>query len=296
LAPIALTGVPELRTSGEAVSLHMRRLAPVAAFGLHLAVFLWLVDPWRNAREHPPLAAMPVTLVFEPPAKPPPPPAPPPKPQPKPQPQQAAPPEIAYRESGPDTETRMVPPPPDDGKSADESVPPPAPAPQVAMVAPPPPPPAPAPAPGNIPDVAPPKPETPRPEARPKEDKPPTPPRPAAAPRPAPHPPASMRRALPGERETKGDPYLNAVSVEFEKHRFYPDLGRPLGLRGTAHLGVVVDRAGNIQKVSLEASSGADLLDRAAVKMVRDTRFPPPPADIPGDYILIFMDIPMAPP
>ncbi len=86
----------------------LRRYAIAAAAALHLAVFLWLIDPWRDAHEPQPEVALPVTLVFEAPPKPTPQPA-------APRPQPPKPPEEPplYRESGPDTKTTAPPQPPE---------------------------------------------------------------------------------------------------------------------------------------------------------------------------------------
>jgi periplasmic protein TonB len=262
----------------------VRRVALVAAAALHLAVFLWLFHPWLAEQERMPPAALPVTLVFEPPPKPPAP-AKPTQPQPRPQPQPGA--DPVYRQSGPDARTTA---PPVEAEPADEAKPSATTAtPEPAAVPPPPPVPSlPVPA-----APAPPKPEPPHPAARPKEEKPPRPP--AVSPSEQ-RTPARMKNAAPGEHQTTGDPYFNAALIELEKHRFYPPLARPLGLAGVARYGVKIDRTGKIIDLRLEKSSGAELLDRAAEKMIRDTeRFPPPPADIPGDPVIFWVEIPMAP-
>ena len=73
------------------------RPAVLAAASLHLAVFLWLFHPWRSAPEHLPPADLPVTLIFEPPARPAPP-----------EPQKA--PQVGGdRSSGPDEQTTAPP-------------------------------------------------------------------------------------------------------------------------------------------------------------------------------------------
>ena len=252
----------------------LRRLAVLAAAILHLAVFLWLLHPWRSALEQVPPPAVPVTLVFEPPPKPTPRPAAKAPPQPQAQPQPA--PEPVYRQSGPDAKTTAPPPPsePDEPKDAAR---PPDPPPMPALPVP----------------AAPPKPEPPHPAAKPKEEKPPRPP---VVSRTEQRAPARMKNAAPGERRTTGDPYFNAALAELEKHRFYPALARPLGLAGTAAFSLLVDRSGKILDLRLDASSGSDLLDRAAEKMIRDTeRFPPLPADIPGSPVTFWVEIPMAP-
>src|SRR5205085_9069411 len=99
-----------------------------------------------------------------------------------------------------------------------------------------------------------------------------------------------------GERRTTGDPYLNAITRELDKHRTYPDLARPLGLSGFTHFVVLIDRTGNLLAMRLVQSSGSELLDRAAAKVIRDTLpFPPAPPDYPGDPITITMAIYVGP-
>jgi protein TonB len=105
-----------------------------------------------------------------------------------------------------------------------------------------------------------------------------------------------MKNAAPGDQVASGDPYFNALRAEIEKHRFYPELARPLGLVGIARFDMKIDRTGKIVALQLQESSGTELIDRAAEKMIRDTaRLPPPPSDIPGDFILIWIELPIHP-
>jgi periplasmic protein TonB len=264
LSTVALSEVRELAGSPATMSRGLRVGAVLAAALLHLSVLFWLLNPWHDTAEPMSSDILPVTMVFEPPTArtPTAPPQPPAKSEP------------VARQSGPDAHTTApaTPPPPDDAKKAD------APAEAVAP---------------EPPSEATPKPQPSRPAARPREEKPPNP---QATARPAPHSPARVKNAAPGERQASGDPYFNAAVVELEKHRFYPALARPLGLVGVAVFDIRVDRTGRIIGLRLEVSSGAELLDRAAEKMIRDTdRFPPPPADIPGDPITFWVEISMAP-
>jgi periplasmic protein TonB len=285
---MALSAVPELQGGPSTTSPGLRRLAVLAAALLHLAVFLWLFHPWLSASEQLPPADIPITLVFEPPAEPKAPPAPAQQPAP------SAPQGGWDRSSGPDAKTTA---PPtvetDEAKNEDApGEPPSAPAPPDEVPAPPPPP-----APAIIaepPIPVKPRTEPPRPAARPRDEKPV--PRPQTNTAMAMHPRPPPRHAEPGERRTTGDPYLNAVLAEFEKHRFYPPLGRPLGLTGVAAFGMRIDRTGRILTLWLEKTSGAEILDRAAEKMIRDTeRIPPPPPEFPGSTISLWIEIPMAP-
>lgn len=114
-------------------------------------------------------------------------------------------------------------------------------------------------------------------------------------------PPARKRaekatRAAPGERVTNGDPYFNALAAKMQRHYFYPDIARPLGLKGLAVYVVRIDRSGRLLSLDILRSAGAQMLDEAGAKIIRDTApFPPPPADIPGEIITIFIDLPLTP-
>lgn len=292
MSTIALSAVPELYGTPPTVTSGLRRFAVVAAAALHLAVFLWLFHPWRSDSEKTPPTAMPVTLVFEPPPQPKPEPKPQPVPQPKPAPPAPPPQNTFDRSSGPDAETSAPPSEIDDVENKEkpaEAAP--APAPPADEVAPPPPP---APALHTEPPTpVKPKPEPPRPAARPKDEKP------------LPHPQTNTATALnprtsphhfaPGEKRS-GDPYLNAIDAEIKRHRYYPELARPLGLTGVARFAVVIDRQGRLVALELFQSSGSDLLDRAGEKALRDTLpFPPVPADYRGDLIEIIMGIYIGP-
>jgi colicin import membrane protein len=294
LSTIALSAIPELYGTPPTVASGLRRFAVLAAAALHLAVFLWLFHPWRSDAGKTPPASVPVTLVFEPPPKPKPEPKPEPKPQPAPQPKPAPAPSNAFdRSSGPDAQTTAPPSEQDTQKNEEKpELAAPAPAPPAEVAAPPPPP---APAVLAEPPTPPkPKSEPPRPAARPPDEKPL--PHPHANTATALHPRTSPNRVAPGERRTSGDPYLNAIIGELDKHRYYPELARPLRLTGVARFVVVIDRRGRLIAMQLVQSSGSELLDRAAEKAIRDTLpFPPVPADYPGDPIEITMGIYVGP-
>jgi protein TonB len=123
-----------------------------------------------------------------------------------------------------------------------------------------------------------------------------TPPAPAKA------PPAKKRAekaklpAAPGERVTNGDPYFNALADKMRRHFSYPEVARPLGLKGIAVFVARIDRSGRLLSLDMIRSAGAEMLDAAGAKTIRDTApFPPPPADIPGEIITIFIDLPIVP-
>jgi TonB family protein len=217
-----------------------------------------------------------------------------------------------YRRSGPDAETTTVRPTP-----PVEAPPAPVPAPPPPAEAPEPPthadtPPAPTETPPAAPPTAPPPTvaETPPPpEAIPVP--PPKPPAPEPAkPSPAkqptksspsrtdlaqvPHPPIA-----PGTREQRGDPYFNAVMERIRPHLAYPPLARNLALRGTTILIVALARDGRVLGIRVAQSSGAEILDRAAIQSIRDAMplpAPPPPPPGAGDKIFeMDVTIPFSP-
>jgi TonB family protein len=248
---------------------HLRWLAIGAAAVLHLSPALLLVNWPRIAPPVPP--PIPVSLVLEkPPAPPPPPPA-------KPAPQQA--PDPAPLRSGADLTTTA--PPQGEAETAHEDS-------------------------KAVPEEsAPPPGVTPLPGTGEKETAmldPGTAPRPAEKPAaPAKAPPAKKRAdkakpAAPGERVTNGDPYFNALAARMRQRYSYPEMARPLGLKGLAVYVIRIDRAGRLLSLDLLRSAGAEMLDKAGAKTIRDTApFPPPPAYIPGDVITIYIDLPMVP-
>ncbi|HUC64562.1 MAG TPA: TonB family protein [Stellaceae bacterium] len=268
-------------------------LAILAAALLHGAVLLWLIIDWS----HPVVAqapdVVPVKIVFAPP---PPPPAPPPPPPPPaaaaPAPKPTAP--LAYRESGPDQRTTAPP-------TAEEA------APDAAA----PPPPAPdQPNPEPKPPAPPPEKPTPSPQepASTEENTKPQPQKQVARLEPqkkeaqksrAPHPTALRHLNVePGERQERGDPYLNALHALIERHRVYPRIIGPFGLPvdGTAVYDVALDRSGKIIGMKLEQSSGVAGLDLAVENMIRSALpFPPLPPDYP-DEVGIVVTIRLFPP
>ncbi|MBV8653538.1 MAG: TonB family protein, partial [Alphaproteobacteria bacterium] len=126
-----------------------------------------------------------------------------------------------------------------------------------------------------------------------QEQTPPHPPSRTAAAHPAARPPVLNREEAP--KETSGDPYLNLLQREMAKHKVYPALARPLGLTGTAHFLVYIDRAGRLVGLHLTQSSGSELLDKAGEQMIRETApFPAPPSDYENNLILT-LDVPFSP-
>ena len=109
----------------------------------------------------------------------------------------------------------------------------------------------------------------------------------------------SVNRA-PGERETEGDPYLNALFALIQSHRFYPrnavgSLGLPL--EGTAVYLIKICADGALMDFALERSSGANILDQTALTMIRQAApFPPlPQNEFPGPSVVLEVTIHLFP-
>jgi protein TonB len=94
-----------------------------------------------------------------------------------------------------------------------------------------------------------------------------------------PHPPEAQ-----ADRDTNGNPYLNAVMAIVMRNWRYPPLAKTLGLTGTTVLEILVDREGKIHSIKVMKSSGADILDRAAIQSFRDSAPLPPPTMPPRNF------------
>ena len=267
---IELPADPAFRESRErdTRSNRLRNGAIVAAALAHVAIIVAMLVHWPSLLPVKPVepAPIPVTLVTEPPPKAQPaPPPPPPAPSPKH--------EIV---SGADTKTTA---PLQAAEKGEEAAPKPTPPPL----------PTDAKAKPAVPEA---KPEAPREtrQAKPK----------VATREAAPKPSRGAVNRAPGDRAREGDPYLNALFATIQSHRFYPrnaigSLGLPL--EGTAVYLIKIRSDGALIGVALEHSSGADVLDQAALKMIRDAApFPPPPqSEFPGSSIVLEVTIHLFP-
>jgi protein TonB len=256
-------------------SRHLRYGAIALALLAHALVIAALLVQWPVFFPVKPTerAPIPVTLVQQVP--PPPAPqakrAPPPPPPPPPQPQQHQ-----ERVSGADTKTAA---PPAEADKGEEAAPKPTP-----------PPPTEAQAKAAEPQAKPTPPQDRAKQEKPKVAKRETTPKPSQG---------FVHRA-PGDRATEGDPYLNALFGMIESHRYYPpnavgSLGLPL--EGTAVYLIEIRADGALAQVALERSSGADVLDQTALKMIRQAApFPPPPqSSFPGPSVVLEVTIHLFP-
>lgn len=254
----------------------LRRSAIIAAALVHALVIGGIAVRWPALFPvvPPPQQAIPVTLVTLPP---PPPPA--PKVQQALQPPPPPPPALQHeRVSGPDTETTAPPKQADKGVDAapEPTAPPPVETPTKTAAL--------TPAeekPKPKPDVHPPKPKVALRETVVRPDR-------------------SFANRAPGETERSGDPYLNRLYDLIEAHRSYPanavgSLG--MKLAGTVVYLIGVRSDGALIGTKLQRSSGADVLDQTALRMIEAAApFPPlPPSEFSGPEVVIQVTIYIAP-
>lgn len=84
--------------------------------------------------------------------------------------------------------------------------------------------------------------------------------------------------------------YEQTMSAWLQRHRVVPELARSLGQYGSPVLRVQISRAGAVKYFAIERSSGYQLIDDAAMDMVRRANpFPAPPASYPGGQVLEFL-------
>ncbi|HTW34050.1 MAG TPA: energy transducer TonB [Rhizomicrobium sp.] len=100
-----------------------------------------------------------------------------------------------------------------------------------------------------------------------------------------PSPPAQPAPAAPAENISLELAYEASVHAAIEQEKRYP-MSKDARLEqpsGTVVLWVTLDRAGELEDVSIEQSAGG-ILDRAAIETVRRTTYPPFPSGIwPND-------------
>ena len=99
-----------------------------------------------------------------------------------------------------------------------------------------------------------------------------------------------------GEAQGAGDAYLNTVDALLKQHCLYPERARALGLTGFGILSIAVNRAGRVVETQVTKSSGAQIIDQAAVGCVAAaTPLPPPPAYRPEDPLVLFWNFRIEP-
>ena len=120
------------------------------------------------------------------------------------------------------------------------------------------------------------------------------PPDPVPDPVPAPKP---LVRDLPVEPRppvapaVTGDPqvraeYASLVRATLERNKRYPRRAERRRMEGECLLSLTLNRAGNVMHCALVRGSGEQVLDDAALDIVKRVgSFPPMPSDVPGDTV-----------
>ena len=126
----------------------------------------------------------------------------------------------------------------------------------------------------------------------------PTPPSPA---RPPPdRPPASIPAPIPGPNPAdqvagsgrQRNDYLSRLFRHLEPYRARAHSTRASGQHGRVVTRVTVARDGSVMSVSLDTSSGRAAVDAAEIEAIRNgSPFPPIPANMPGDPIVLILRI-----
>lgn len=100
------------------------------------------------------------------------------------------------------------------------------------------------------------------------------PPTVVAPPTPKPAPPPA-----PESNPSHEEAYVQKVRLQIEQHKVYPALARKLDMSGTVEVFYVVNRQGRLINAGIAATSGSEILDKAALQAVRAAVFPPVPDD-----------------
>lgn len=110
-----------------------------------------------------------------------------------------------------------------------------------------------------------------------------TPPAPPVAPTPvAPQAPKPMPPAPPAPVSNPSHEanYVQLIRRQIEQHKVYPALARTLDMSGTVEVSYVINRQGKLIDVEIAATSGSEILDKAALQAVRAAVVPPMPEDV----------------
>lgn len=75
--------------------------------------------------------------------------------------------------------------------------------------------------------------------------------------------------------------YEQLISAWIDKFKVYPEEARSSGIQGKGIVRIRIDRKGNVRFVTLDESTGSDMLDRAVMEMIHDANPLPP---VPDDY------------
>ncbi len=193
---------------------------------------------------------------------------------------------------------------------APEPAPPVATTPVPADPAPPPAPPLPAPPPPATPPAprpVQPRPIPPKPAPRPAPPRPAPNPAPLAQPAPAAPAPMAMPAPIPASRPATGaappaapapqaapavsGSWRASLSSWLTRRKNYPDDAKRRGIEGQVTLRMTVAASGDVVSAEVLRSSGSDVLDQAALTMVRGARAPAFPSDMTQGHVTLSVGV-----
>ena len=86
--------------------------------------------------------------------------------------------------------------------------------------------------------------------------------------------------------------YASRLLAWLEQHKEYPRRAQARRQEGVVRLFIVVGQDGTVLNARIEQSAGHELLDQAALDMLkRAAPLPPPPDTIPGDRLEIMVPV-----
>lgn len=108
--------------------------------------------------------------------------------------------------------------------------------------------------------------------------------------------PASERYAAPSTQAADGAllkaEWQSTLLAWLKRYRRYPRQSERLHQEGVVWVRFAVDRQGRVADPVIQKASGYPLLDEEALATVRrSSPLPPPPADVPGDPVMVLVPI-----
>jgi protein TonB len=117
----------------------------------------------------------------------------------------------------------------------------------------------------------------------------------AAVPAPPPVAAVAPPAASAPPRPAADPAYARTLLTWLNRYREYPAQARRRGIEGRVILFLVVERSGKISQLKVATSSGADVLDAAALNMARRADpMPPVPSGMTGDLIQFWIPVDFA--
>lgn len=85
--------------------------------------------------------------------------------------------------------------------------------------------------------------------------------------------------------------YESLLDKRLPKHKQYPRLAAMRGWQGTAKVKFEIDSEGNLSSISLDESSGYDVLDNAALSTAKMTELPEIPSELKGKAFTVVLPL-----